>query len=229
MTPPAEPDRPAAAPRAAIAGYEHRFEPGAPDAPVLLLLHGTGGDENDLIPLGRALWPGAALLAPRGTVLEHGAPRFFRRLAEGVFDLEDLAKRTRELGRFVREAVATYGLEGRPLVAAGFSNGANVAASLMLSGETRFAAAVLFRAMLPFEPERRPELSGVSVLLSSGRSDPIVPRESVERLARLLESSGAAVTLRWDEGAHGLGPAQVFAARDWLAALPLVGRGGRRV
>jgi predicted esterase len=202
--------------RGTLAGFEHRFDPGFDETPVLLLLHGTGGDEEDLIPLGQALLPRAARVSPRGQVLEHGAPRFFRRLAEGVFDQEDLARRTKDLARFVREATSTYHLEGRRVIAVGFSNGANIVASLLLSGERVLDVAVLFRAMLPYEPEQLPKLSGFPVLLSSGRRDPIIPPASVERLAYLFENAGAAVTLQWDQGAHGIGPPQVTAAKDWL-------------
>jgi phospholipase/carboxylesterase len=203
--------------RGTLAGFEHRFDPGDADAMPLLLLHGTGGDENDLIPLGRALAPSAPLLSPRGPVLEHGAPRFFRRLAEGVFDLDDLARRTRDLARFVREASTRYGFEGRRPIAVGFSNGANIAASVLLAGEDVLHGAVLFRAMTPFEPAALPDLRGVPVLMVSGRRDPIVPIPTVERLARLFTDAGAAVTLRWDDGAHGIGQAEVAAAAAWLA------------
>lgn len=205
--------------RDVIAGFEHRLDPGAADAPVLLLLHGTGGDENDLVPLGRALAPRATLLSPRGPVLENGAPRFFRRLAEGVFDLEDLARRTQDLAGFICEAAKRYGLEDRRMIAVGFSNGANIAASLLLSGEPVLDGAVLLRAMTPYEPATLPNLSALPVLISAGRRDPIVPPESVERIARLLTDAGAQVTLRWDDGMHSLDHAQVTAARDWLASI----------
>ena len=202
--------------RKTLTGFEHRYDPGFEDAPVLILLHGTGGDEDDLIPLGKALLPRAARLSPRGRVLELGAPRFFRRLAAGVFDQEDLARRTKELARFIREAFPAYSLEGRRTIVVGFSNGANIAASMLLSGERVMDVAVLFRAMLPHEPQNLPKLEGLPVLLSSGRRDPIVPAGSVERLEHLLKESGASVTLNWDQGVHGLGPEPVGAARDWL-------------
>ena len=199
-------------------GFVHRFVPaGTPDAPALLLLHGTGGDENDLLPVGRMLDERAALLSPRGRVLEHGMPRFFRRLAEGVFDQEDLVNRTRELAEFIEHAVNEYDIDPRRLFAVGFSNGANIAASLLLTYPRLLDGAILLRAMVPFEPERTPDLSGTPVYLAAGRSDPLVPPENTERLARLLREAGADITLDWQPGGHGIGRAEVEAARDWLA------------
>lgn len=212
----------------------HRFEPGSAELPTLLLLHGTGGDENDLLPLGRALLPGAALLSPRGAVLEHGQPRFFRRLAEGVFDMEDLHLRTAELAAFIREAAVAYRFDASRVVALGFSNGANIAASLMLSNTGVLAGGVLLRPMVPFEPEVRPSLRGVPVLISAGRNDPIVPTTLVERLGVLLKEGGASVDLVWQAGGHGLtkGDVEVAAAflREHAADFglsSLTGRDGR--
>ena len=202
-------------------GHVHRFVPSErADARVLLMLHGTGGDENDLLQLGHMLDPAAALLSPRGNVLEHGAPRFFRRLAEGVFDLEDLRRRTHELADFVEGAVQQYGLEGRRLVAVGFSNGANIAASLLLLRPRVLHGAVLFRAMVPFEPEKVPFLGGVPVLLSEGRFDPLVGRKVAERLASILKTAGAEVTLIEQESGHELTRADVDDATRWLASHP---------
>ena len=199
-------------------GFVHRFVPAeTPDAPTLLLLHGTGGDENDLLPVGRMLDERAALLSPRGKVLEYGMPRFFRRLAEGVFDHEDLVDRTHELAGFVERAVDEYGIDRRRLFAVGFSNGANIAASLLLTYPRLLAGAILLRAMVPFEPERMPDLSGTPVYLAAGRSDQMVPPENTERLAQLLQEAGADVTLDWQPGGHGIGPEEVQAARNWLA------------
>jgi phospholipase/carboxylesterase len=155
--------------------FIHQFIPGGTaKAPVLLLLHGTGSDENDLIPLGRELLPGAALLSLRGKVLENGMPRFFRRLAEGVFDLQDLERRTEELGRFIEGARREYALKENKLVAVGYSNGANIAAALILREPQHLSGAVLFRAMVPFTPESIPDLRGMSIFLSAGNRDPIV-------------------------------------------------------
>jgi len=184
---------------------------------TLLLLHGTGGNEHDLIPLGRILAPEASLLSPRGKVLENGMPRYFRRLAEGVFDLEDLRVRTHELAEFVAQARELYGFDPRRLVAVGFSNGANTAASLLLLEPGLLRAAVLFRAVMPIEPEPPPALDGVAVFVSAGRRDPFAPDERVERLATVLTEAGAEVTLRWDEGGHELAPDSVTAAKEWLA------------
>lgn len=198
-------------------GFVHRFVPAeTPDAPTLLLLHGTGGDENDLLPVGRMLDERAALLSPRGKVLEYGMPRFFRRLAEGVFDHEDLVNRTHELAEFVERAVDEYGIDRRRLFAVGFSNGANIAASLLLTYPQLLAGAILLRAMVPFEPERTPDLSGTPVYLAAGRSDQMVPPENTERLAQLLREAGADVTLDWQPGGHGIRPEEVQAARNWF-------------
>src|ERR671920_164138 len=199
------------------AGFVHRFDPAEePGAPTLLLLHGTGGDENDLLPLGRMLDERAALLSPRGKVLENGMPRFFRRLSMGVFDEEDLVNRTHELASFVEEAASEYGLDPKRLFAVGFSNGANIAASLLLLHPDLLAGAVLLRAMAPFEPEMSPDLSGTPVYLAAGRSDQMVPPESTEHLAELLKAAGAEVTLDWQPGGHGIGRTEIEAARSWL-------------
>ena len=199
-------------------GFVHRFVPAqTSDAPTLLLLHGTGGDENDLLPVGRMLDERAALLSPRGKILEHGMPRFFRRLAEGVFDHEDLMRRTHELAGFVERSVDEYDIDQRRLFAVGFSNGANIAASLLLAYPRLLAGAVLLRAMVPFEPDSAPDLSGIPVYLAAGRSDQMVPPENTERLAQVLREAGADVTLDWQPGGHGIGPAEIQAARKWFA------------
>jgi predicted esterase len=210
----------------ALAAFAHRFEPapGGAGARTLLLLHGTGGDEHDLVPLGRRLDPAAALLSPRGAVLEHGMPRFFRRLAEGVFDLDDLRARTADLAAFVGAAAAGYGFDRRRVVAAGFSNGANIAASLLLLAPGTLAGAILMRPMVPLEPEQRPDLGGVPVLMLAGRADPIVPHAETERLAALLRRCGADVTLHWQPGGHGLAREEPALARDWLAEVTARGR-----
>jgi phospholipase/carboxylesterase len=198
-------------------GHVHVFVPAAGEGEMtLLLLHGTGGDERDLLGLGRALNAGAALLSPRGNVLERGMPRFFRRLAEGVFDEADLVARATELARFVRVAADTYSFDPANLVAVGFSNGANIAGALLLLHPDVLRAAVLFAPMVPLEPEPLPDLSGVAAFLSAGRADPIVPAEQPERLARLLSAVGADVTLRWHPGGHTVDPAAAAEARDWL-------------
>ena len=199
-------------------GFIHRYVPAhRADAPTLLLLHGTGGDETDLLSLGEMLVPEAGLLSPRGQVLEHGMPRFFRRLTEGVFDLDDLRFRTHELATFVAAAAAAYGFDPRRVIAVGYSNGANIAASLLLTHPGVLSGAVLFHAQVPLEPQEAPNLSGVPVFLTGGRADPIVRPAETERLAALLREAGADVTLRWQPNGHTLSPQEVDEARRWLA------------
>jgi glyoxalase family protein len=203
-------------------GFIHRYVPPAAGAEsagstTLLLLHGTGGDEDNLISLGRALLPGAGLLSPRGKVLERGMPRFFRRLAEGVFDQEDLARRTDELAKFVEAAATTYNVRRDGIVAVGFSNGANIAASVLLRRPGVLRGAVLLSPMVPFEPSAPPDLEGTAVFIGAGRADPMVPRGQVERLVEILREAGAEVTLHWEPGGHEISPSVVSAAQEWLA------------
>lgn len=197
-------------------GFVHRFAPGRDGIRPLLLLHGTGGDETDLLSLGRAVAPGAALLSPRGPVLENGMPRFFRRLAEGVFDEADLRRRALDLAGFVAAARARYGLPA-PL-ALGFSNGANVAAAVLLLSPGTLAGAVLLRPMVPFRETPAADLAGTPVLILSGRADPIVPGVQADRLARDLAAAGAEVDHAVLPAGHGLTEADVARARDWIAA-----------
>jgi predicted esterase len=201
-----------------LSGFIHRFNAAkGPDSPfTLLLLHGTGGDETDLLGLGQQLAPGAALLSPRGKVLENGMPRFFRRLAEGVFDLADLRVRTHELADFVETAAQHYRLASDRLIAVGFSNGANIAASILLLRPQVLAGAILFRAMVPLVPETMPHLQGRPVFLAAGRRDPIVSPQETKRLRRLLVDAGAEVTLHWEPAGHDLTPADIAVAREWL-------------
>lgn len=198
-------------------GFVHVFRPGArPDGPVLLMLHGTGGNEHDLLSLGSALLPDAALLSPRGQVLERGMPRFFRRLAEGVFDLDDLRRRTQDLAGFLRRASEHYGFGLENLFAVGFSNGANIATSLLLLEPFVLGGAVLLRAMVPLVPEPLPSLAATPVLLSNGRTDPLVSPAETERLAALLQRAGAEVTLAWQPAGHELTSRDVDQARQWI-------------
>jgi phospholipase/carboxylesterase len=194
--------------------FIHEFVPGS-SARTLLLLHGTGGNERDLIPLGRELDPNASLLSPRGKVLENGMPRFFRRLSEGVFDLEDLKKRTGELADFVVAAAQRYEFDIEKLVAVGYSNGANIAASMLLLRPEILSAAILFRAMVPLVPDTQPDLSSVRVWIGAGSNDPIVPSSETKQLAELLRNAGADVTIRFFNGGHGLTPDDVAVAREW--------------
>ena len=198
--------------------FIHEFVPGS-SSRTLLLLHGTGGNERDLIPLGRELDPNAALLSPRGKVLENGMPRFFRRLAEGVFDLEDLKRRTNELADFVAAAAQHYGFARDNIIAVGYSNGANIAASMLLLRPEALPTAILFRAMVPLFPERQPNLSSVRVWIGAGTNDPIIPMSGTKALAELLSNAGANVTIRYFQAGHELTLADVQSAREWLMTL----------
>jgi phospholipase/carboxylesterase len=205
-------------------GFIHQFIPAAnrSDQITLLLLHGTGGNEQDLIPLGRELYPRAAILSPRGKVLESGMPRFFRRLAEGVFDIEDLKYRTHELADFVEKASKVYGFDLRYVISIGYSNGANMASSLLLLRTEVMSSAVLFRAMIPFMPEKVPNLSMKNIFLGAGENDPIVPREQTEMLFRLFKKAGAKVVLHWQKNSgHQLGYDEIPAAKKWLSNVPI--------
>jgi phospholipase/carboxylesterase len=198
--------------------FVHRFEPAARSgAPTLLMLHGTGGNEDDLIPLGRMLAPGAALLSPRGKVLEHGMARFFRRLAEGVFDEEDVRRRAVELAGFVAEARERYGLPA-PL-AVGYSNGANIAAAMLFLAPGALAGAVLVRAMIPLSTKPEADLAGKPVLMLSGAMDPIAVPDNAARLASGLRDAGAKVLHRTLPGGHELSQDDVTVANNWLASL----------
>ncbi|HET9952824.1 MAG TPA: alpha/beta hydrolase [Candidatus Eisenbacteria bacterium] len=213
-------DDPRPTPSEPLAGFTHRFIPagsGGPDPGfALLLLHGTGGDENDLLQLGTMLAPGAALLSPRGRVLESGMPRFFRRLREGVFDVPDLKARAAELAAFLAEARTTYSLAGRPLVAVGFSNGANIAGGLLFAHPGALDGAALLRPMVPYEPEAPPRLPGVPVLIAAGDSDPYGGLEEIRRLEAMLAAAGARVTVHRERAGHNLTQGDVTAAREWL-------------
>lgn len=200
-----------------LEGYDYRFEPGtAPTGPLLLLLHGTGGDENDLIPFARLVAPDADILSVRGNVSENGAARFFRRIAEGVFDMEDLRARTQQLGRFLTAAGERHAFTPSRIVALGFSNGANIAASLMLTDAAALRHGILLRAMVPFEPDALPDLKDSSALLAAGRTDRIIPAANTERLAALLRKAGASVELKWQDAAHSLVQEDVNDAREFL-------------
>ncbi|MEH2493077.1 alpha/beta hydrolase [Bradyrhizobium sp. AZCC 2230] len=198
--------------------FIHRYEP-AHDAgsPPLLLLHGTGGDENDLLGLGQMISPGSALLSPRGRVLEHGMPRFFRRLAEGVFDEEDVRRRALELGAFVADARKQYGIAAP--IAVGFSNGANIAAALLLLKPDVLAGGILLRAMVPLSDPPKTALGGKPVLLLSGQADPIVPASNSAKLAALLSEAGARVDHKVLPSGHQLSQADVTLARNWIGSV----------
>jgi phospholipase/carboxylesterase len=198
--------------------FIHRFVPGSrPGAVPLLLLHGTGGNETDLLDLGRSLAPGSPLLSPRGRVLENGMPRFFRRLAEGVFDVADVRLQAGKLAEFISQARAQYALGEIPPLALGYSNGANIAAALLLLHPEILSGAVLLRPMVPLIPDSLPDLSAVRVLIAAGLRDPIAVPAQAQALGELLSRCGAELTLQWSNAAHGLVQDDLDAAERWLA------------
>lgn len=205
--------------------FTHRFLPAPNGAisstPTLVLLHGTGGDENDLLELGEQVAPDCHRLSPRGKILENGMARFFRRFGDGVFDEMDVQRRTYELADFVRTASRNYGFSADTLTALGYSNGANIAASLLLLRPGLLRRAVLLRAMVPLIPKHLPDLTGVHVYLSSGLTDTILPIESARRLAKMLRDAGADVTHRELDTGHQLTSKELEDVRDWLAATPV--------
>lgn len=199
-------------------GFVHRFVPPLEDRlrPVTLLLLGTGGDENELLPLGRELWPGAALLAVRGNAFEDGKPSFFHCSADGSFDVDDLKNRTDELAEFIEGASERYGFRQRNLVVVGYSNGANIAASLILLHPHHLGLAILFRVNVPLIPAITRDLSSLSVFIGSGLHDSVVSIDEPAQLRAMLESGGADVSLCWHEGGHELATEDIDAARAWL-------------
>ena len=209
-------------------GFIHKFIPSEEsdkdhDSLTLLLLHGTGGEENDLIPIAKMLEiTNASILSPRGKVLENGMPRFFRRLAEGVFDIEDLKFRTNELADFVRDASKTYAFDLNRIMAIGYSNGANIAASLLLLRPEILFSAILFRPMIPLVPEPLPNLSNKRVLVSAGLRDPIVASYQTKDLIDLLIRVGANVSVQWQNSGHELTQRDVKLAREWVMSESLL-------
>ena len=200
--------------------FIHRFIPA--DNPnekrTLLLLHGTGGDENDLVPLGQTILPGAAILSPRGRISEGGMARFFRRFAEGVFDVPNIHEEANALAEFVSAAAQEYGFDPRNVVAAGFSNGANMAHSLLMLHRDTIQEAVLIRAMMTL-PDLTPlSLEGKRIFMSNGKSDPIMPIPEVEALANQFKTAGAEVTQLWLDAGHNLTRTEVDDIRTWLAS-----------
>jgi len=205
---------------AELAGFKYRFVPAVQNSSrTLLLLHGTGGNENDLLDLGRSIAPDAALISPRGKVLERGMPRFFRRLADGVFDEADLLQRTAELAEFIELACRTHDRDPQSLIAVGFSNGANIACAMFFKHPNSLAGAILMRAMVPFQSQTPPPLNRKPALMLSAENDPIVAIEETERLAELLAGADADVTLQWSHTGHNLSQADIVAATRWLEAL----------
>jgi phospholipase/carboxylesterase len=198
--------------------FVHQFIPGS-GPNTLLLLHGTGGDENDLIPIGRSLAPGFPLLSPRGRVLESGAPRFFRRLAPGVFDEEDIKVRSAELSEFVAESARKHGFDPKKVYAIGYSNGANIAAAMMLLQPGTLAGAVMLRPMPPLKPETAPNLTGKPVMILAGEDDSMTRPELTKQLAQTLGGFGALVEVRWIDAGHDLTPHDFQNIKDYIANL----------
>jgi len=197
--------------------FIHLFVKGwSPESRTLLLLHGTGGDENDLLPLGKAIDPGASLLSLRGRVLENGAPRFFRRLAEGVFDEEDVIKRSHELAEFLQWAIQKYAIDASELTVVGYSNGANIASAMILLGIAPFSRGILLRAMVPLTNPVGTKKQSRRLLILEGERDPIAPPAQGEELARRLRATGAEVELGFQPSGHELSAADVEAAQAWL-------------
>jgi phospholipase/carboxylesterase len=199
--------------------FQHRYiEREDPDAGTTLLLHGTGANEHDLLNLGLMITPGAGLLSPRGRILENGMhPRFFKRLSEGVFDIDNLMEETGALASFIEDAAREYGFEPKDLTVAGFSNGANIGCSLLMQYPGMISRAVLLRPMVPYEPEEAPDLTGIKVFVAAGTSDPLIPRDNTQSLVQMLRTFGAEVTLEWEDSGHSLTQREVTAVRKWIA------------
>lgn len=197
--------------------HHHIYRQGtSADAPTLLLLHGTGGNEQDLLPLADMISPGSNVLGVRGNVSENGMPRFFRRLAEGVFDVEDLIQRTQDLKEFIDYAAEKYGFDRKRVVAVGYSNGANIAASLLFHYSDALQGAVLHHPMVPLRDKKLPDLSGVPVFIAAGKRDMMCPPQESEDLTSHLSEAGADVLLHWEQGGHQLSRTEVEAAAIWF-------------
>ena len=199
--------------------FIHRYTPATSSGATILLLHGTGGDEDDLMPIGKGLAPGAGLLSPRGQVSENGMNRFFRRLAVGVFDEEDVKRRAADMAAFVEQSATKYGFDSKRVIALGYSNGANIAAANLLLNPGMLSAAVLLRPQQPLVPETTPDLRGKPVLILAGTQDAIVAPSATQSLAKLLAGYGALVEVQWQETGHELTPDDFQAVRTFLAPL----------
>ncbi|MGM0806290.1 MAG: alpha/beta hydrolase [Bacillota bacterium] len=196
----------------------HLFKKGKDvNKPVLLLLHGTGGNEKDLLSLAEMISPESSVLSVRGNVSENGMPRFFRRLSEGVFDEEDLIFRTKELYEFIEEAANKYDFNRDQVVAVGYSNGANIAGSLIFHYEKSLKGAILHHPMVPRRGIELPKLDGLPVFIGAGKNDPICPPQETEELQQLLNNAGAKVHLKWDDMGHQLSRAEVEEAAEWFS------------
>lgn len=200
-------------------GFTHLYKPSSDplNKNTILLLHGTGGDEESLLPVADFLVPGASVLSPRGRVLENGMPRFFKRHSEGVFDMEDLRIGTRELAGFIESCIVEYGIDPDDLIAAGYSNGANIASSVIFSYPGLLKTAVLFHPMIPFVPETPPDLSGTCLLITAGRNDPIVTIAETEKLAAIYSDYNASVSVFWHNSGHSLTRGELEAAKSFVS------------
>ncbi len=196
--------------------YVHRVNPGEAKAPILFVFHGTGGDENQFFDFGCCLLPNATVVSPRGDISEHGAARFFRRKAEGVYDCEDLARATNRMSGFVKANREKY--QAGPVIGLGFSNGANILASMLIYEPGLFDAAVLMHPLIPFEPEARGQNASGRVLITAGEQDRIAPSETTMSLAAYLKRSGDEVSLEWHEGGHEIRSNEIEAVKEFVAA-----------
>lgn len=196
---------------------QHIFNQGKnKNLPTLLLLHGTGGSERDLLPLADIISPESSVLGVRGNVLENGMPRFFRRLAEGVFDEQDLIFRTNELNQYVSESAKAYGFDRSNVVAVGYSNGANIAASMLYHDADALAGAILFHAMVPRKGIELPDLSDKQIFLGAGKNDPMINPEQSKQLVKDLQKAGAEVSEYWTDSGHQLSREEVEQAKQWF-------------
>jgi phospholipase/carboxylesterase len=195
--------------------YVHRARPGAPGAPILFVFHGTGGDENQFFEFGGRLLAGATVISPRGDISEHGAARFFRRKAEGVYDCEDLARATGRMSEFVAANRERYG--STTVLGLGFSNGANILANIMIEKPGLFEAGVLMHPLIPFKPENRKAEAKAHVLITAGQQDPISSVQQTDELADYFRRQGDTVTLEWHGGGHEIRPNEIEAAKRFFA------------
>jgi len=197
--------------------YIHKQLPGSPGGPLLFVFHGTGADENQLLSLGRDLAPQATIVSPRGDVSEHGAARFFRRTGEGVYDMDDLARATDKMVGFVKAHIEAT--KPSSVLGLGYSNGANILASVLFAAPAVFDATVLMHPLIPFEPDVKGSLAGRHILVTAGRRDPICPPNLTTRLEAYLRADGADVTVEWHEGGHEVRPNEIEAARLLFAGV----------
>jgi predicted esterase len=200
--------------------YTHRFVPATvPGLPTIVALHGTGGNEHDLIGLTQTIAPGCAIISPRGNVSERGMPRFFKRFAEGVFDLEDVQRRAGELASFVASAAINYQFDAKNVYALGYSNGANIAIATLLLHPQSLRGGIFLRAQTTYTPEVLPNLSGKALFIGAGRADQLIPATQSDELQQLLQRAGASTTLSWQNANHGLVQGDVEMAAGWFNAL----------